>query len=547
MKKRIAIIAAIAIMIPSCLSWFNFLSEHFFYTESSYPFKFIHLTYSTIEITSYDSTLESESFTIPSEIQIGKDVKTIVSIGNQAFKNCHKLKEINIPSTVNTIKNFAFEGCEDIKISIDNSEQNINIESFAFEDNALVVFKYHQNEAVDNFSTLLTFKTTSISTAEVSKSRSLTNQELIVIPEKVCIENTVYTVTGIGEDAFRGHNAKVIMLPRTITYIGKYAFSNCKHLKDIKLPPSVKTIGESAFSGCEILESTKIPTGVKRIECRTFVFCKSLMNVQIPSTVVHIGESAFYNTKLSNLFIPKNVVNIENAFEYNYNAKDETKTITIDNSDFEVNCSEDEFTDYNVKYKNKPVYYSSKSPVKLHIESIIPPFTYIKDFENTVSVTYHNEAEHILIPSKVKLSPEDTIDYKVTRIERRGFSGDLSLKTVIISDGINSIGEEAFMFCSNIKKVSLPSSLVILKESVFHGCENLTDIEIPSSVTCIGKSTFEGCSNLKKLTIPSSVKYIGEDAFKNCNKLDIIIENLEEDVVVEESSFAGCKSVTYKK
>ena len=66
------------------------------------------------------------------------------------------------------------------------------------------------------------------------------------------------------------------------------------------------------------------------------------------------------------------------------------------------------------------------------------------------------------------------------------------------------------------------------------------------SVTDIGKYAFLGCSGLTSVEIPTSVIKIGKSAFKNCYNLDIVIDNRESSVSVEENAFYGCKSVTWK-
>jgi hypothetical protein len=53
----------------------------------------------------------------------------------------------------------------------------------------------------------------------------------------------------------------------------------------------------------------------------------------------------------------------------------------------------------------------------------------------------------------------------------------------------------------------------------FMYCSSLTSITIPSSVTSIGYGTFKGCSSLTSITIPSSVTSIGDDAFYDCSNL----------------------------
>ena len=80
----------------------------------------------------------------------------------------------------------------------------------------------------------------------------------------------------------------------------------------------------------------------------------------------------------------------------------------------------------------------------------------------------------------------------------------------------DKLGNYAFLDCSGLTSLILPSSVTSIGESAFSGCSGLTSLTIPSSVTSIGGYAFDGCSGLTSLTIPSSVTEIGEGAFKLC-------------------------------
>ena len=71
------------------------------------------------------------------------------------------------------------------------------------------------------------------------------------IPEKVKYEGTEYSVTSIGNEAFRVCSSLTsITIPNSVTTIGSKAFYECKSLTSITIPNSVTTIGGSAFVNC---------------------------------------------------------------------------------------------------------------------------------------------------------------------------------------------------------------------------------------------------------------------------------------------------------
>ena len=90
--------------------------------------------------------------------------------------------------------------------------------------------------------------------------------------------------------------------------------------------------------------------------------------------------------------------------------------------------------------------------------------------------------------------------------------------TVIIEDGVTSIGDAAFFYCSSLTSIEIPNSVTSIGKYVFSYCSELTSIEIPNSVTSIGDGAFSSCG-LTSVTIPNSVTSIGNSAFFGCSSL----------------------------
>lgn len=147
--------------------------------------------------------------------------------------------------------------------------------------------------------------------------RSLGSGE-VIIPETIEHGGETYTITKIGDDAFRNNRlATKVQLPDTITEIGDSAFIYCDAIESINLPSSLTTIGENAFWGCSAWEeSINIPEGVTEIPGGAFQGCLRVTGLTIPSTVTTIGNKAFenlgvYNEASISLTIPTNVTYID--------------------------------------------------------------------------------------------------------------------------------------------------------------------------------------------------------------------------------------------
>ena len=92
---------------------------------------------------------------------------------------------------------------------------------------------------------------------------------------------------------------------------------------------------------------------------------------------------------------------------------------------------------------------------------------------------------------------------------------DYYIKSVVIENGVTSIGRYAFCDCTGLTSIEIPDSVTSIGDSAFSDCTGLTSIEIPDSVTSIGNWAFDDCENLTSVTIPDSVTSIGHYAFSN--------------------------------
>ena len=93
------------------------------------------------------------------------------------------------------------------------------------------------------------------------------------------------------------------------------------------------------------------------------------------------------------------------------------------------------------------------------------------------------------------------------------------IKSVVIEDGVTSIGDNAFKDCSNLTKVTVPGSVESIGTGAFYDCTALTDVSIANGVKSIGDHAFKGCNKLVSITLPDSVEQLGIYAFRYCTKL----------------------------
>ncbi len=125
------------------------------------------------------------------------------------------------------------------------------------------------------------------------------------------------------------------------------------------------------------------------------------------------------------------------------------------------------------------------------------------------------------------------ISHQVTSIPDDAFRGSSStpgvVKSVVIPNGITSIGSYAFYYNYTLSNVILPSTLTTINTYAFYNCYGLTSITVPQKVASIGSSAFSNnyklieVNNLSNLNIrkdSSSYGYTGyyaEEVFDSIN------------------------------
>ena len=135
------------------------------------------------------------------------------------------------------------------------------------------------------------------------------------------------------------------------------------------------------------------------------------------------------------------------------------------------------------------------------------------------------------------------INEGITSIGKSAFYSCSSLTSITIPNSVTSIGGAVFYSCSSLTSITIPDGVTSIGNSAFHGCKSLASITIPNSVTSIGGAAFHSCESLTSITIPNSVTSIGSYAFQNCSRLtSITIPNSV--TSIGDSTFYDCSSLT---
>ncbi len=154
-----------------------------------------------------------------------------------------------------------------------------------------------------------------------------------------------------------------------------------------------------------------------------------------------------------------------------------------------------------------------------------------------------------------------TLSEGITTIGKQAFLSCTSLQSVVIPNSVTSIADYAFGSCSALQEVTLGDNIESMGAYAFNGSRNIvktnvssadvlagisfpntaanpvsfsksfyvngvevTDVVLSDAVTSIGAYAFINCSNIKTLSIPATVTSIDATAFQNCSNLTVLCE-----------------------
>ena len=111
------------------------------------------------------------------------------------------------------------------------------------------------------------------------------------------------------------------------------------------------------------------------------------------------------------------------------------------------------------------------------------------------------------------------IEEGVTSIGELAFFDCKNLKNAVLPETLKDIGIRAFKDCSSLKYLNFPSSLYSINESAFENCVSLNGVRLKEGVVVIADKAFFRCSSLTDITVPESVNFFGMVVFAYCTSL----------------------------
>ncbi|MBO4791754.1 MAG: leucine-rich repeat domain-containing protein [Clostridia bacterium] len=262
-------------------------------------------------------------------------------------------------------------------------------------------------------------------------------------------------VITIGDGAFAGCTMlRRVYLAATTESIGKNAFLGDGRLEYCDLPTSLKTIGDSAFKDTGIEYVSTYGTKLESIGAEAFSGCKSLRALYLNDGLRSIGSSAFENCAgIIQLFLPASVGTVGDRAFAGTGLKGGPTTV----------------------YSTSVVFGTDAFPPSNQNERQTDPVTGLEYYPyagltgNEAKITGRgsNTSADLVIPAVIA-------GRNVTGVS--GFARDMTVKSVVIEEGITDITRGAFDACPALERVVLPSTLREIGEGAFAACPKLTEI-----------------------------------------------------------------------
>ena len=460
-------------------------------------------------------------------VVFGEGLETISAY---AFAGSASLKEVTFSNTVAKIGEYAFSNCGELTtITFDAGSVLNSIGAYVFSDCAkLKTIEIPQTLAV-------------IEDGAFSGTTNLTTIKIVDLLSWVSIEFKTENANPLSNNEnvklmMEDNKLENIVLPSTVTTINAYAFYGYKALKSVTINEEVTLIGDKAFANCVNLEKITY----NAITCADLannadVFVKAGAENKAGVTL-EVGTSV---TKIpANMFLALQYSDTANLTKINFledvcpDVENHTDTCVHINSAcvmvgafaFErTPVTEVKLSATIMEIGEKAFYRCEKLTNIVLPEAVTTIGVQAFDGCNAVSKA-SGSATALAAVSQASLK-----DVTITSgdITDKMFDACTALTTVVIEEGVTSIGRYAFAECPELANVTINAKVDIDKkfligEYAFLNCKALTTVTMEvegDGVTEIGEGAFHNCKQLKTVSFDDALKTIGEVAFKNCEAL----------------------------
>lgn len=235
----------------------------------------------------------------------------------------------------------------------------------------------------------------------------------------------------------------------------------------------------------ENITSVVLEEGVTGVGARAFSYISTLTSVTLPSTLQRIGEEAFQFCSFREITLPGTVTSLgRNALSFLYSPS----------------------ADYVVHYLGTMAQWREAGGSR----AIMAYTTAVHCTDGIIGRASTNQCGDDLTWSLE--NGVLTVTGTGEMWEQPIWLRDSSFTTVILEEGVTSIGKDAFSYCGNLSSVRLPNTLQMIENGAFTGCSALKSITLPASLEVLGLNALAG-SGLTEIYFWGSAPEIGLQCF----------------------------------
>ena len=220
----------------------------------------------------------------------------ITHIGNQAFLQAKLKKKIILPTTITYIGSNAFNSSNITELDLTRCSKLIKIDQDAFAYTNITKMDFSKCTELEEIKSGA-FGHTLIDTLDFSKNNKFTKFEPLYGTFYECTAHVIIpgSITNILPDNLFKNFHGSVDLPEGITHIGTQTFYAAKLQQPIILPNSLTYIGYRAFENSNITEIS-IPKSVVQTDGNAFAYCTQLETILSNNpTPPILGGNVFYN------------------------------------------------------------------------------------------------------------------------------------------------------------------------------------------------------------------------------------------------------------
>ena len=384
-------------------------------------------------------------------------------------------------------------------------------------------------------------------TAQLSTENQQITISEVVIPKSVTYEEKTYLVTSLAGNAFANNtNITKVELPDSLTTYNSNVFNKCSNLRVINFAGTLEQWcalsfwynHQSPFNGTtncslaingEILNALVIPETVTKIGRNCFYNVKSLNSITIHAGVTNIDADAFSGVTFTSFEYLGTLENWYSKITFGSAAANPTysfgdlkingevvtsvtvpETIKKINQHAFVNCKSLTSVTFHDGFNSfgNGVFQGCTGITSIQIPNAVTNFT------NSLFEGCTNLAQ-INIPSKL------------TNVGNYAFKNCKSLPAIFIfPEGFTSVSQNAFEGCSSIKYVHFPSTMTGIYAAAFKDCSGLQYVDFAlgneNTFKMPGWGVFMNCKALKAISLPAKTESIPERCFNGCTSLEAV-------------------------